>query len=205
MAQSQAHHQPGNRALDGADLTLREEAQSFPAPYQEAEAATLADLGATWEVTSRRQASLWGDAWRRLIRNRLAVVGIVIVAGFTIIAALAPLIAPYGQEEKVFAVLQDDSGRLDQSDYAIINDLKGLSPSWTFPMGLDADGRDVFSRMMFGARVSLVVGVLAQIIILVIGVPIGAIAGYYGGWTDNLLMRASSTSSTRSRNCSWCS
>jgi ABC-type dipeptide/oligopeptide/nickel transport system permease subunit len=189
MAQSQAHPQPGSRSLDAADPKLRDEAQAFPAPHEGAEGAPLAELGASWEASSRREASLWGDAWRRLLRNRLAVVGMVIVASFTIIAALAPLIAPYGQEEKVFSVLQDENGRLDQSDYAVINQLKGLSPSWTFPMGLDADGRDVFSRMMYGARVSLVVGVLAQIIILAIGVPIGAIAGYYGSWTDNFLMR----------------
>jgi ABC-type dipeptide/oligopeptide/nickel transport system permease subunit len=189
MAQSQAQPQPGNRALDVTDLKLREEAGSFPAPTVEAEAATLAELGAATEVSSRRQASLWGDAWRRLIRNRLAVIGMVIVVSFTIIAVAAPVIAPYNENDAVFDVLYDDSGRLDQTDYRIINELKGFAPSWTWPMGLDQNGRDVFSRMMYGARVSLVVGVLAQVIILLIGVPIGAAAGYYGGQIDNILMR----------------
>ena len=189
MAQSQAQPQPGNRALDGADLTLRDDAQGFPAPIVEAEAAPLAELGAGQEVSSRRQASLWGDAWRRLIRNRLAVIGMAIVVSFTAIALLAPVIAPYSENEAVFEVLKDENNRLDQTDYRIINQLKGFEPNWTWPMGLDQNGRDVFSRMMYGARVSLVVGVLAQVIILIIGVPLGAIAGYYGGQTDNILMR----------------
>ena len=191
MAQSQAQPQPGSRALDPADLKLREEAQAFPAPYEEAEAAPLAELGAAQEVSSRRQANLWGDAWRRLIRNRLAVVGMVIVAVFTTIAVLAPVIAPYGENETVFEVLKENNanGQFVQGDYQIIGQLKGYEPSWTWPMGLDENGRDLFSRMMYGARVSLVVGVLAQVIILVIGVPIGAVAGYYGGQVDNALMR----------------
>ena len=125
------------------------------------------------ELTARRQRSLWGDAWRRLIRNKLAIIGLVIVTTFTLIAIFAPLIAPYGQAEVV--------------DYRLAR----FHPSWTWPMGLDANGRDIFSRMVYGARVSLVVGVLAQAIVLLIGVPIGAIAGYYGGETDNVLMRSS--------------
>ena len=191
MAQSHAQPQPGNRALDAADLKLREEAVSFPAPMEEAEAAPLAELGAAQETVSRRQASLWGDAWRRLIRNRLAVIGMVIVVTFTLIAIFAPVIAPYSQEEAVFVVLKEDnpSGQFDATEQGIIRDLRGFPPSWTWPMGLDENGRDVFSRMMYGARVSLVVGVLAQFIILAIGVPIGAIAGYYGGQVDNALMR----------------
>jgi oligopeptide transport system permease protein len=62
-------------------------------------------------------------------------------------------------------------------------------PSWTWPFGLDANGRDIFSRMMYGARVSLMVGVLSYLIVLAIAIPIGSIAGYAGGWTDNLVMR----------------
>jgi ABC-type dipeptide/oligopeptide/nickel transport system permease subunit len=115
---------------------------------------------------------LWGDAWRRLLKNRLAVVGLVIVTLFIALAVVAPLIAPYGQAEVV-------DPRLARYE-----------PTWTWPFGLDANGRDIFSRILYGAQVSLVVGVLSQVIVLLIGVPIGALAGYLGGAVDNTLMRA---------------
>ena len=118
-----------------------------------------------------RHASLWGDAWRRLVRNRLAVIGLVIVIILSLTAIFAPLIAPYGEDE------------------VVAYQLKLMKPSWNFPMGIDQNGRDVFSRIVYGARVSLLVGVVAQLIVLAIGVPIGAISGYYGGHIDNVLMR----------------
>ena len=118
-----------------------------------------------------RQRSLWSDAFRRLCRNRLAVIGLVVVVLFILVALFAPLLAPYGQSEVV-------DPRLAR-----------YGPSWTWPMGLDQNGRDIFSRLVYGARVSLTVGVVAEAIILVIGVTIGAIAGYFAGMTDTLLMR----------------
>ncbi len=123
------------------------------------------------EAAPTRQASLWGDAWRRLVRNRLALIGMIIVIVLLIIAVFAPVIAPYGEGEVVSV------------------DLRLAEPSWYFPMGIDQNGRDVFSRMMYGARVSLLVGVVAQLIVLVIALPIGSLAGYFGGRTDNFLMR----------------
>jgi oligopeptide transport system permease protein len=134
-------------------------------------AQPLADLGASGEVSTRAQSSLWADAWRRLIRNRLAVLGMVIVVTFILVAIFAPLIAPYGESEVV------DPG------------LVRLEPSWTWPMGLDQNGRDVFSRLVWGARVSLFVGVVAYLIVLLIAIPVGSIAGYFGGWIDNTIMR----------------
>src|SRR5919112_2361785 len=128
-------------------------------------------VGLGGELTARKQRSLWTDAWRRLRRNKLAVIGLFIVATFSLIAILAPVIAPYGQAEVV--------------DFRLAR----YAPTWTWPMGLDANGRDMFSRMLYGAQVSLVVGVLAQAIVLLIGVPLGAISGYFGGATDNVLMR----------------
>ncbi len=124
------------------------------------------------EAAPSRQASLWGDAWRRLVRNRLAVIGLVIVIGLLIMAVFAPWIAPYGEAEVVSV------------------DLRLAGPSWYFPMGIDQNGRDVFSRMMYGARVSLLVGVVAQLIVLAIALPVGSIAGFFGGRVDNFLMRA---------------
>ena len=123
------------------------------------------------EVVPARQASLWGDAWRRLLKNKLAVVGLATVIRLGLLAVFAPLLAPYGPAEVVSP------------------DLRLMKPSWNFPLGLDQNGRDMYSRMLYGARVSLLVGVVAQLIVLGIGVPIGAVAGYYSGTVDNALMR----------------
>ena len=164
MAQSQ----PRAGALDGIDLSLRGTDSALPAPPAEVEreadtVAALPRLGLAAEFVARRQRSLWGDAWRRLIRNRLAVIGLVVVVLFIVLAALAPVLAPY-----------DDAEVVDHR-------LARYHPSWTWPLGLDQNGRDIFSRLLYGARVSLVVGVLAQALVLAIGVPFGAIAGFYGG------------------------
>lgn len=128
-------------------------------------------LAALAEAAPGKQASLWGDAWRRLIRNRLALIGLIIVVVFIVVAILAPVLAPYGENEVVDVRLTS------------------YGPSWTWPFGLDRNGRDLFSRVLYGARVSLMVGVVSQLIVLAIGVPIGAIAGYYSGLTDTILMR----------------
>ena len=162
-------------------MSLRENDTAMPAPNWDVEelideerqpghnrTATTA-LGG--DLTARKQRSLWSDAWRRLRKNKLAVLGLIIVLTFSVIAILAPVIAPYGQAEVV--------------DFRLARH----HPSWTWPMGLDANGRDIFSRMVYGAQVSLVVGVLAQAIVLLIGIPLGAISGYFGGMTDNVLMR----------------
>jgi ABC-type dipeptide/oligopeptide/nickel transport system permease subunit len=123
------------------------------------------------EAAPTRQSSLWRDAWHRLIKNKMAVIGMVIVAAFFVIAIFAPIIAPYGEAE------------------VVAPELRLMEPSWNFPLGLDQNGRDMFSRMVYGARVSLLVGVVAQLIVVGIGVPVGAIAGFYSGKVDNVLMR----------------
>lgn len=171
MTHSGAEYRASDRALDQIDLSLREDETSVPGPMAAAEASPLAGLASEQEVETGHQASLWGDAWRRLIRNRLAVIGLVIIITFFSLAILAPVLAPYGESEVV-------DPRLAR-----------FGPSWTWPMGLDANGRDIFSRLLYGARVSLLVGVVAQIIVLVIGVPVGAIAGYHSGLVDNIVMR----------------
>ncbi len=177
MARSHTQSQP----IDPLNLTLRDTDSTYPAPGWEVEemidesAAPAERRTATTrlggELTAKSQRSLWSDAWRRLIRNKLALIGLIIVASFSLIAVFASFIAPYGQAEVV--------------DFRLARQ----APSWQWPMGLDANGRDIFSRMVYGAQVSLVVGVLAQAIVLLIGVPLGAIAGYFGGTTDNVLMR----------------
>jgi oligopeptide transport system permease protein len=174
MTHSGAEYHASERARSQPEQTMpsvRDGQGSLPAPMSAAESSPLAGLASEHETATLRQASLWGDAWRRLVRNRLAVIGLFIVALFIGVAVAAPVLAPYGESEVV-------DPRLTRYE-----------PSWTWPMGLDANGRDVFSRLMYGARVSLLVGVVAQIIVLSIGVPMGAIAGYYYGLTDNVIMR----------------
>lgn len=105
----------------------------------------------------------------RLRGNRMALVGAAIVAGMFLLAVLAPLLA-------------GDPGAIDIS-------LRLQPPSWQFPLGTDDLGRDVLARILYGARISLLVGFVAVGIASLIGIVLGALAGYYGRWVDGLLMR----------------
>jgi oligopeptide transport system permease protein len=119
---------------------------------------------------TRPHHTLWGDAWVRLRRNRLAVAGAIII----IIVALAAVFAPF----------------ITKWDFAHTDLAHVLSgPSSAHWLGTDDLGRDVFARMLYGARTSLAVGIFTQLIVLLVGLPIGAFAGSMGGRTDNLLMR----------------
>ena len=117
-----------------------------------------------------RGSSLWRDAWRRLIRNRLAVAGLITVLLLCLLAVFADMITPYPYAKANFGKIYE-------------------FPSREFPLGTDQLGRDVLSRMIYGARVSMLVGLGAQVIVVLIGVPLGAIAGYAGGRVDLLLTR----------------
>ena len=119
---------------------------------------------------SRPHHTLWGDAWIRLRRNRLAVVGGIVILLIALAAILAPLLTPFG-----FAK-QD------------LNSIM-LGPSATHLLGTDELGRDVFARLLYGARTSLAVGIFTQIIVIVIGLPVGAFSASIGGRIDNLMMR----------------
>ncbi|HEY3065410.1 MAG TPA: ABC transporter permease [Methylomirabilota bacterium] len=133
--------------------------------------ATAALVGAV-PVTAEpiRATTLWRDGLRRLRRNRLAVAGGVVVVVLCLIAIFADVLAPYPYTKTNF-------GRLNEA------------PSHQYPFGTDQLGRDLFSRMIYGARVSMVVGLGAQVIVVLIGVPIGALSGYIGGRVDVLLTR----------------
>ncbi|MBI2871914.1 MAG: ABC transporter permease [Chloroflexi bacterium] len=112
----------------------------------------------------------WSEAWRRLLSNRLAVAGMATVAFLVLVAVLANLV---GRSNPTF------------QDYSAIQE----RPSARHWLGTDELGRDAFSRLVHGARVSLAVGMFTQLIALSIGLPVGAIAGFAGGRTDNALMR----------------
>jgi oligopeptide transport system permease protein len=117
-----------------------------------------------------RQRSLWSDAFRRLSRNRLAVAGLCVITVLVLVAVSAQWIAPYKPGEQ----------HVDE---------QLLSPSRNHPMGTDFLGRDIFSRLVFGARISLAVGIFTQAIILGIGALIGGIAALGGRLLDNVAMR----------------
>jgi ABC-type dipeptide/oligopeptide/nickel transport system permease subunit len=125
--------------------------------------------------------SLWADALRRLLRNKAAVVGIVIVFAYIFIALAAPLLAPKNPVEQ--------TARNSLRPPVWVTDNPQRQPNPENLLGTDNNGRDIFSRLIYGTRVSLIVGVVPQLIIIGLGVTVGLVAGFAGGWLDNLLMR----------------
>jgi peptide/nickel transport system permease protein len=124
------------------------------------------------EVAFEAPGGLWGDAWRRLRRNPGAIVGFVLVGLFVVVALFAPLIAPYDPREQL----------------GLANAFDG--PSRDHLLGLDALARDEFSRIVYGARFSLIIGVVSVAVGLSIGLVLGATAGYLGGLVDSVIMRS---------------
>lgn len=141
---------------------------------QQAVAATLEMRGPS--------RSLWVDGWYRLIRNKAAVAGMVVIIVFFLVAIFANIIAPHNP-------LKMNSGYdfLPPSWVAEANNGKSGNPD--YPLGTDTLGRDVLSRVLYGARVSMIVGIVPTLIILLVGTTIGLVSGYIGGRVDNILMR----------------
>ena len=110
-------------------------------------------------------------AWSRFLHNRLAVIGLALVVVLAVSAALAPWLAPY-----------------DPARQSLIE--KRARPGAKYALGADEFGRDILSRVIYGARVALLVGLLSMLIAVVGGLAIGTLAGFVGGWLDALLMRA---------------
>jgi len=126
------------------------------------------------EIEFDRPSGLWSEAWRRLVRNPGAIVGFVLVALFVLTAIFAPLIAPYDPREQDLSLLSEGCCPGPTADH------------W---FGVDQLGRDVFSRVVYGARFSLLIGVVAVTVGVSIGLVLGATAGFFGGWTDTVIMR----------------
>ncbi len=116
--------------------------------------------------------SQWAIAARHLRRNRLAMMGLWIMLLLYVVTILAPLIAPF-----------------DPAAQGDIVTTRYLAPSAEHLMGTDKFGRDIFSRVLWGSRISLTIGFLAVAISITLGVAVGALAGYFGGWVDTVLMR----------------
>lgn len=128
-------------------------------------------------VKPRRSTGLWRDAWGRLRKNKLALVGLFLVSALAFVGVFGVYLAPWPYEyQDLKAVFAAGSGPLPPG-----------SPGHL--LGTDQLGRDLFSRLLDGARISVSVALVVQFVIIVIGVPIGAIAGWFGGRADNFLMR----------------
>ncbi|NLG50076.1 MAG: ABC transporter permease [Chloroflexi bacterium] len=122
------------------------------------------------KTTKQRQRSAFSDFWFRFRRNKVAMLGLVVIILEVLMAIFAPYLTPYDPIKP---------------DY---------SQAWGFPnkahiFGTDDLGRDVLSRLIYGSRVSVSIGFISQIVLLLIGLPLGAMAGLLGGWFDFLVMR----------------
>ena len=113
--------------------------------------------------------SLWSDAWHRLKKNRLALVGGIMLVTLTLLCVLGPFFTQSYQEQNL--------------------DLGAVGPSAAHWLGTDTLGRDLFARILYGGRISIMVGLVATFVALTIGVVYGAVAGFFGGKIDTLMMR----------------
>lgn len=120
-------------------------------------------------------------AWRRLRRDGAAMAGAVLIGLIVLAAIFAPWLAPHDPTEQFRDGLSKDGQPIASTLVT--------QGSWRFPLGTDANGRDLLSRILFGARVSLIVGVLANALAIGIGTLIGSVAGYFGNPLETLLMR----------------
>jgi ABC-type dipeptide/oligopeptide/nickel transport system permease subunit len=134
------------------------------------------------QTISRPPRSLWSDAWHRLLRNKAAIMGAVIIVFFALLAIFAPVIAPDNP-------LKIHDGQSYLPPAWVTKGPNGKAGVPAYLLGTDRLGRDNLSRVIYGARVSMVVGFVPVLIILMVGISVGLLAGYRGGRLDNLLMR----------------
>lgn len=121
-------------------------------------------------LRTEKEESQWLVVWRRFRKHKLAVLGMIIIGLLVFVAALAPVLAPY-------------------DPLLIVLDKQNLGLSRAHPLGTDELGRDMLSRMMYAGRISLLVGFSVTLLSEILGVLIGAVAGYFGGWVDSVLTR----------------
>lgn len=119
----------------------------------------------------KKESSLWGDALSRIIRSKTSFIGLMIIILLIVVAVFAPYLAPYHPI--------DDGSIIDRYQ----------APSAEHWLGTDQLGRDILSRIIYGARISIQIGVIAVGIAFVVGTLLGGIAGYIGRWVDNVIMR----------------
>ena len=123
------------------------------------------------------RGGFWRDVWKRIRRNPSAIAGAIIVVLFVLVAVLAPWLAPYPPTA------------LPGQKYITPTHIPGIGEIPGFPLGLDRFGGDVLSKLIWGAQASLLIGVVATALGLAGGMLLGLLAGTFGGWVDNLVMR----------------
>lgn len=128
--------------------------------------------GASTIALARRpkKEGMWKRTFKRLSKDKMAMIGLIGVLLMILISILAPYITKYSPEEMILTEINS-------------------SPSWAHPMGTDALGRDYMSRLLYGGRFSIGLGVSSSLLSILIGIVIGSVAGYFGGWVDNTVMR----------------
>ena len=125
----------------------------------------MAAIGTTVKLQERSNNN---RALKRFFGNKIAVVGALVIILMVIVAVFAPALAPYDPVEP-------------------FRGMRGVGPSLEHPMGFDGNGRDLLSRIIYGSRIALTVGIASSFIAVIIGVAVGAAAGYFGGWVDEVL------------------
>jgi oligopeptide transport system permease protein len=144
---------------------------------------SAAERASELNVLVRKQRSLWQDAWYRLLRNKAAVLGMIVVVLFMLIAVISPFLTQWG-------IINDPVNNQDTAHNL-------GEPFWVggkyyypqYPLGSDQLGRDILTRLLWSTQISMLVGFVPVAIIFLVGVSVGLAAGYYGGWTDQILMR----------------
>ena len=125
--------------------------------------------GTVEELLTSKEESQIAVIWRRFRKHKMAVLGLIIILGLIILTAAAPYISPYDRDEPTADI--------------------DLAPSRAHILGTDELGRDLFTRVIYAGRISLTVGFTVTLLTTLLGVSIGAVSGYFGGWTDTISMR----------------
>ena len=149
----------------------------YPSPTQHVDAAAKVNASVSHNVSGEASRTLWGDAWKRLRKNKLAIIAAAWIVFVALVAITADLWAP------------QLLGSPTAADTTAMATSSLLPPSLEHPFGTDVTGRDILVRVIYGARISLTIGLLATAISTVIGLIMGAIAAYYGGIWDTIIMR----------------
>lgn len=161
----------------GSQESEKDRAEDHPVKSYRSGMPASPPSGDSEQHAGHQTRTLWGDAWYRLKRNKLALVSIAWILVVVVSTVSADLWVP------------QNFGSPTEIDTQTAAAERLRSPSAEHPMGTDDLGRDIFSRVVYGARISLAVGILAVTVSVIIGLILGAFSGFYGGWPDTIIMR----------------